>query len=90
MMPASKRLRDLAFLVPLGCLLLFMPPYIGIFDQPWFLFGIPVLQIFIFSVWLAGIVMTALVAARYARHTGWPEAPDRRPDPPPENSAGKD
>ena len=89
-MPASRRLRDLAFLVPLGCLLLFMPPYIGIFDQPRFLFGIPVLQIFIFSVWLVGIVMTAVIAARHARHTDWPEVPDRRPDPPPEPSTGKE
>ena len=89
-MPASRRLRDIAFLVPLGCLLLFMPPYIGIFDQPMFLFGIPVLQIFIFSVWFAGIVMTAVIAARHARHTDWPEAVDRRPDPPPENRVVKD
>ncbi len=89
-MPASRRVRDIAFLVPLGSLLLFMPPYIGIFDQPHFLFGIPVLQIFIFSVWLAGIVLTAVIAVRHARYTGWPEAPDRRPDPPPETSTGKE
>lgn len=71
-MRPTRRLRDAALLVPLGCLLLFMPPYVGIFDLPGFLFGIPLLYIFIFSVWFIGIVLTAVIAIRLARTDTWP------------------
>lgn len=71
-MRPTRRLRDAALLVPIGCLLLFMPPYVGVFDLPEFLFGIPLLHIFIFSVWLIGIVLTALIANRMARTDSWP------------------
>jgi hypothetical protein len=73
------RIRDLALLAPLVCLLLFMPPYIAMFDQPAFLFGIPLLLVFIFSVWILGIIVTGLIARSYARKTDWPQGPD---DPP--------
>lgn len=56
------RLRDLAVLLPLGALLIFLPPYINIFDQPLLIFGIPLLPFAIFLFWLIGIVLTAVVA----------------------------
>lgn len=75
------RIRDLALLAPLVCLLLIMPPYIAIFDQPVFVFGIPLLLVFIFTVWIVGIVVTGLIARRYARTTDWPQGPlDRSRD----------
>lgn len=82
-MPGGQRIRQIALLTPLICLLLFLPPYIGIFNQPDFLFGMPVLLIFLFSVWLAGIIVTGYVARRYARLSDWPgterqEGADRR------------
>lgn len=74
------RIRDLALLAPLVCLLLIMPPYIAIFDQPVFVFGIPLLLVFIFTVWIVGIVVTGLIARRYARTTDWPQGPLDRPN----------
>lgn len=72
-MPRKKRLRESALLAPIGGLLLFMPPYIRIFDQPSSLFGIPILHIYIFSVWLAGVVLTAEIARRIAQRDRWPD-----------------
>ncbi|MEQ9327074.1 MAG: hypothetical protein RJQ21_07250 [Rhodospirillales bacterium] len=78
-MRSGGRIRDLALLAPLISLLLFMPPYIAIFDQPVFVFGIPLLLVFIFAVWIVGIIITGLIARRYARSTDWPQGPLDRP-----------
>ena len=55
----SRRTRDAAFVLPVVMLILLMPPYLGVFDQRGFIAGIPVLHVYIFSVWLAGIAVTA-------------------------------
>lgn len=64
---AGRRARDAAMLLPLGAVLLFLPPYVRLFDQPGFLFNIPLLHAYIFVLWLIGIVLTALLARRLAR-----------------------
>lgn len=64
---AGRRARDAAIILPLGAVLLFVPPYVSLFDQPGFLFNIPLLHIYIFVLWLVGIVLTALLARRLAR-----------------------
>ncbi|GAB5470692.1 MAG: hypothetical protein Kilf2KO_37220 [Rhodospirillales bacterium] len=56
--------QDLRWLLPLVGLLLFMPPFLGLFDHRLFVFGLPLLLVYIFATWLGGIVLTALVARR--------------------------
>lgn len=67
-MKGNRRARDAAILLPLGGLLLFLPPYVRLFDQPAFVFGLPLLHVYIFCVWLAGIALTALLARRLMIH----------------------
>jgi hypothetical protein len=69
-MRGNRRARDAAILLPLGGLLLFLPPYVRLFDQPGDVFGVPLLHVYIFSLWLIGIVLTALLARRLAVREG--------------------
>jgi len=64
---AGRRARDAAIILPLGAVLLFLPPYVRLFDQPGFLFNIPLLHAYIFVLWLVGIVLTAMLARRLSR-----------------------
>ena len=63
-MTAKRRYRELAVVLPLGGVVLFMPPYLHIFSRTDFLFGIPVMHLYIFGVWLLGILLTGLLARR--------------------------
>lgn len=63
-MKGNRRARDAAILLPLGGLLLFLPPYVQLFDQPVYVFGLPLLHVYIFCIWFVGIVLTALLARR--------------------------
>jgi len=63
----ERRLRDAAFLLPLACTLLFLPPYISVFDQDVSVFGVPLLHVYLFGVWLAAIALTAVLSRRLAR-----------------------
>lgn len=63
-MKGNRRARDAAILLPLGGLLLFLPPYVQLFDQPAYVFGLPLLHVYIFCIWFAGILLTALLARR--------------------------
>jgi len=56
--------RDLSWLMPLAGLLLFMPPIMGLFDHHLYVLGLPLLPLYLFAVWLLGIVLTAVVARR--------------------------
>lgn len=71
-MRGARRTRELAFLLPLGGLLLLMPPYIAIFDRPAFLVGFPLLPTYIFAVWTVLIVLAFLLSRRLSRPTGAP------------------
>ena len=64
---AGRRARDAAIVLPLGAVLLFLPPYVRLLDQPGFIFNIPLLHAYIFVLWLIGIVLTGLLARRLAR-----------------------
>lgn len=59
--------RDLAIILPVGALAIFLPPYLRIFDQPVTVLGIPLLPLAIFTAWLVGIVLTLLLARRLTR-----------------------
>ncbi|MEX0760432.1 MAG: hypothetical protein WD100_12705 [Tistlia sp.] len=68
-------------LLALGLWLL-MPPVISLFVGPYSLFGIPVLVLYVFGVWLALILATALLARRLPR--GERRLPDLPPPSDPE------
>src|SRR3546814_4891303 len=80
-MAARRRYRELAVILPLGGVILFMPPYLRIFNRADFLFGIPVMHLYIFGAWFLGILLTALLARRLippaAGAAGDRGAPDR-------------
>jgi len=61
-----ERFRDAAVILPLLGLFLLMPPLITLFARGEHLFGIPVIVIYIFGVWLALVACAALIARRLA------------------------
>ena len=75
-MKRGGRLRDLALVIPIGGVILFLPPYVQIFDQPWTIGGVPFLHISLFAIWTLGIVITAMLSSRLSRLTSLPEPSD--------------
>ena len=60
-------------------LVLLSPPLLSIFDGPGWIFGIPLLYIYLFAVWGVLIGLTALAAQRWRRTSG-PRPQAGRPD----------
>jgi hypothetical protein len=58
------RLTERAFALTLLTLFLLTPPIITIFDVPIFVFGIPLLHVYCFSVWLVAIAIGGILSAR--------------------------
>ena len=56
-------------------LLLFSPPFLGIFDLPETALGIPVLYLFLFVAWFCLIILTA-ITIESAEHTLAEPPPD--------------
>src|SRR3546814_13046196 len=82
---SGRRYRELALLLPLAGLVLFMPPYLRILSREEQLFGIPVLHFYIFAVWLIGIVLSAAISRGLVRYLetgdgGNPRATDEKHD----------
>lgn len=76
--PDSARRLDLLRILPVLGVLLVMPPVLTLFDRPVTIFGVPLLVVYVFGVWLCGIVITGLVArlaAGFERRAGDPDAP---------------
>ena len=63
-----RRYRNAAVLLPIGAVLVFMPPYVRLLDRPEYVWGIPALPFALFFLWLLGILLTAVVARRLSRH----------------------
>mgnify|MGYP003125382398 CR=1 FL=1 len=61
---------DLKWAVPVAMVLLLMPPMLTVFDNPVLIFGIPLLHLYMFSVWFAGILATAFLSHRLGRSDG--------------------
>lgn len=59
-MPEPKKQQQLVF-ISLLLLLLLSYPLISIFNKPQLVSGIPLLYLYLFFVWLGGIVLTAFV-----------------------------
>jgi len=47
--------------------LFFLPTTLAVADRDWSLFGVPALVVYVFSVWLIGIVLIAITAHGRAR-----------------------
>mgnify|MGYP000144063786 CR=1 FL=1 len=63
-MTSEGRLSDRSFVLTVVTLVLLTPPIVEIFDVPSFLFGVPLLHVYCFGVWLAAIVVGARLAFR--------------------------
>jgi hypothetical protein len=76
-MTPGRRYRIFALLLPVAGLILFMPPYLRIPSRAEHLFGMPVLHVYIFSIWLIAVVLTAIVSRRLINEAG-ADSPERR------------
>jgi hypothetical protein len=63
-MTSEGRLSDRTFVLTVVTLVLLTPPIVEIFDVPGFVFGVPILHLYCFGVWLAAIVVGARLAFR--------------------------
>ncbi|MFT3819720.1 MAG: hypothetical protein QM750_19175 [Rubrivivax sp.] len=62
--PGTPRLRDAAALLPALAVLLLMPPVITLFAGTHKVWGLPLIVVYLFGVWLALIVAAALLARK--------------------------
>jgi hypothetical protein len=73
------RARDAARLLPFIGLFLLLPPVIALFAVPVDVLGVPLLVLYLFSVWL-GLIVAAALLARALAPQGWTaENPPPRP-----------
>lgn len=63
----SRRLRMIAFFLPWIGLLLFMPPFVKLFDNQLRIFGVPAIGVFLFGVWGSLIAISFAVQSRLDR-----------------------
>ncbi|MCB9994005.1 MAG: hypothetical protein H6873_10150 [Hyphomicrobiaceae bacterium] len=63
----SRRLRMIAFFLPWIGLLLFMPPFVKLFDNQLRIFGVPAIGVFLFGVWGGLIAISFAVQSRLDR-----------------------
>jgi hypothetical protein len=64
--PPSPRTQNAAVVVPLVGLLLLMPPFISLFAAPVLVFGIPLVVLYMFGVWIALVLLTWWLGRRLA------------------------
>lgn len=67
---AEGRLADRALVLTVAAFFLLTPPILGIFDVPVLIFGVPLLHIYSFGVWLAAIVCGGWLATRMNAREG--------------------
>lgn len=69
-MPAEKRRRETLVVLFVAAVLALNYPLLAIFDQMLLPLGIPLLYLYLFLVWLAIIVATAIVMRRAGGRSG--------------------
>lgn len=81
-MAGQRRLQTTALVLPVFGAILIVPPFLGVFNLPVTVFGMPIVAIYLFSVWTGLIVVTAAISRRLGRdETGSDTQGDG--DPPP-------
>jgi hypothetical protein len=75
---SGARLADRAFVLPVVAFFLLTPPILSIFNAPVPVFGIPLLHIYCFAVWLIAIAFGGWLAHRMVAGS---EAPDSGAEP---------
>ncbi len=71
------RLADRAFVLPVIAFFLLTPPILTIFNAPMFVFGIPLLHVYCFAVWLLAIAGGGWLARRMVAEAGEAEPAER-------------
>ena len=66
-MAGRRRLETTALFLPIFGAILIVPPFIGVFNLPLAIFGLPVVAIYLFTVWTGLIGITALLSRRLGR-----------------------
>ncbi len=66
----NDRFREFVTLLFVAGVLAFSYPLLSLFDQPVLLFGIPLLYLYIFLVWLGVIGLLAVIMERYHHNDG--------------------
>jgi len=79
-MMLSRRLRLVAFFLPLAGLILIMPPIVFLFDRPGSILGIPSIIAFLFAVWLVLVVAAYFMQRALSRVKTLPQSDSRRTD----------
>lgn len=79
-MPGRGRLADRSFVLTVATLILLTPPIVTIFNVPRLIFGVPLLHVYCFGVWLAAILAGARLAARLRREEETEPAPPELPE----------
>jgi hypothetical protein len=63
-------LTDRAFVLPVVAFFLLTPPILSIFNSPALVFGIPLLHVYCFAVWLVAIACGGWLARRMTAEDG--------------------
>ena len=75
-MAGQRRLETTALVLPVFGAILIVPPFLGVFNLPVTLFGMPIVAIYLFSVWTGLIVATAVISRRLGRDESGNDAQD--------------
>ena len=67
-MADRSRLETAALVLPIFGALLCVPPLLGVFNVPVTIFGIPVVAMYLFSVWVGLIVATFVLSRALSRN----------------------
>lgn len=59
----TRHVRDMASILPVAAIVLFLPPMILVFSAPVLVAGVPLIVLYLYGVW-AGIILVALLVAR--------------------------
>lgn len=73
----SGRFSDRTLVLTFATLILLTPPILSIFDMPLFIFGVPLLHVYSFAIWLAAIACGGWLA----HYLGREERPRREAHP---------
>ncbi|MEM8854723.1 MAG: hypothetical protein AAGD34_13560 [Pseudomonadota bacterium] len=62
--PRRGQRTDTRVVLAIGGMVLFTPPLMGLMDRETTLLGVPLLLVYVFTAWIAGIGLTAWAARR--------------------------